>query len=59
MGRLNQDFRYYRAFSIISIAAIIIFLALFTQSMFTVVEAFETGIYTDTIAELSSINNPY
>jgi hypothetical protein len=57
MGRLNQDFRYYRAFSIISISAIILFLALFAQSMLTVVEVFETGVYTNTIAELGAINN--
>ena len=58
MGRLNQDFRYYRAFSIISISIIVIFLALFAQSMLTVVEVFDTGVYTNTIADLSQINNP-
>jgi hypothetical protein len=58
MRGLNQDFRYYRAFSILTLTAIIIFLALFAKSMLTAVEVFETGIYTNTVADLSQINNP-
>ena len=59
MGIFKQDFRYYRAFSILTLLAIIIFLALFAKSMITVVEAFETGIYTNTVADLSQINGSY
>ena len=59
MTGFNKDFPYYRAFSILTLTAIILFLALFAQSMLTVVEAFETGIYTNTVADLSQINNLY
>ena len=59
MGRFKQDFRYYRAFSILTLFAIILFLALFAQSILTIVEAFETEIYTNTVADLSQINNSY
>jgi hypothetical protein len=59
MGKLNQDFRYHRAFNIIALIVFILFLALFVQTIVTVISTFETGIYTNTIADLSQVNNPY
>ncbi len=57
MGKLNQDFRYNRAFDIITLLVFIIFLALFAQSIITVMGAFETEVYSNTVADLSRMNN--
>lgn len=59
MGKLNQDFRYYRTLNIIASLAFFVFLALFVQTIITVIGAFDTEIYTRTVADLSQINNPY
>lgn len=57
MGKFNQDFKHHRAFDVLTLFAFIIFLALFTQSIITVMEAFETEVYSNTIAELGRMNN--
>ena len=59
MGKLNQDFRYHRAFNLIASLVFVVFLALFVQAIITVIGIFETEVYTNTIANLSPINNPY
>ncbi len=59
MGKLNQNFRYHRVFNIIGLIVFVLFLALFVQTIITSISAFETGVYTNTIADLSQINNPY
>jgi uncharacterized membrane protein len=57
MGKLNQDFRYHRAFDILTFVAFIVFLALFAQSIITVMGAFETEVYSNTLADLGRMNN--
>jgi len=57
MGKLNRDFRHHRAFDVLTLFAFIIFLALFTQSIIMVMEAFETEVYSNTIADLSRMSN--
>ena len=57
MGKFNQDFRHHRAFDILTLFAFIIFLALFTESIIIVMEAFETEVYTNIVAELGQMNN--
>ncbi|WP_439151037.1 hypothetical protein [Winogradskyella sp.] len=57
MGKLNQDFRYNRAFDLITLIAFIIFLVFFAQSVIAVMGAFETEVYSNTIADLGQINN--
>lgn len=58
MGKLNRDFKYHRAFNFIMFLAFIVFVTLFTKSIITVTNtnAFETEIYTTTVAELSRVN---
>lgn len=57
MGKLNKDFKQHRAFDILTLLVFIICLALFAQSIVTVMEAFETEVYSNTIAELGRMNN--
>jgi hypothetical protein len=52
MGKLNQDFRYHRAFDFITLIVFILFLAFFAKSIITIMGAFETEVYTNTMAEL-------
>jgi hypothetical protein len=59
MGKLNQEFGYYGTLNIIASLVFLVFLALFVQTIITVIGAFDTEIYTRTIADLSQINNPY
>lgn len=58
MGKLNKDFSYHRAFDIAALLVFVLFLALFAKSIVTVVGAFETEVYTNTIAELGKIKLP-
>ena len=55
MGKLNQEFRYNRAFDFITLLVFILFLALFAKSIITIMGAFETEVFTNTMAELSSL----
>lgn len=57
MGKFNKDFRLHRAFDILTLFAFIIFFAFFTKSIIIVMEAFETEVYSNTIAEISRMNN--
>lgn len=57
MGKLNRDFRYHRAFDVITLLVFIVFLALFAQSIIMVMGAFETEVYSNTIADLSRMSN--
>jgi hypothetical protein len=57
MGKINQDFRYHRAFDFIVFIVFILFLALFSKSIITLVGAFEAEVYTNTLAELGRVNN--
>ena len=57
MGKLNRNFRHHRAFDIITLLVFIIFLALFAQSIIMVMGAFESEVYSNTIADLSRMNN--
>lgn len=57
MGKLNQDFQHHRAFDILTLFVFILFLALFTESIIIVIEAFETEVYTNILAELGRMNN--
>jgi ABC-type multidrug transport system permease subunit len=52
MGKLNQDFRYHRAFDFITLIVFILFLAFFAKSIITIIGAFGTEVYTNTMAEL-------
>lgn len=54
MGKLNQDFRYHRAFDFITLIVFILFLAFFTKSIITIMGAVETEVFTNTLAELSN-----
>ena len=54
MGKLNQDFRYHRVFDFITLIVFILFLAFFAKSIITIMGAFETEVYTNTMAELGS-----
>ena len=58
MGKLNQNFRYNKSFDAITLLVFIVFLALFAKSIIMVMGAFETELYTNTIAELSRVNYP-
>ncbi len=55
MGKLNQEFRYNRAFDFITLLALILFLTFFTKSIMTIMGAFETEVFTNTMAELTSL----
>lgn len=57
MGKVNQGFRYHRAFDILTFVAFIVFLALFVQTIITVMGALETEVYSNTLADLGRINN--
>ena len=57
MKKFKRDFQYDRAFDIITLAVLIIFVAFFAQSMITVMGAFESEVYSNTIAELSRMGN--
>jgi hypothetical protein len=57
MGKLNRDFRQHRVFDIIALLVFIIFLALFAQSFIMIMGAFESEVYSNTIADLSRMNN--
>ena len=57
MGKFNQDFKHHRAFDTLTLLAFIIFLALFAQSIIMILGAFESEVYSDTIANLSRMNN--
>ena len=55
MGKLNQDFRYHRAFDFITFLVFLLFLALFVKSIMEILGAFETEVYSNTVAELSRL----
>lgn len=57
MGKLNEGFKYDTIFNVITLLVLIIFLALFVQSIITVIGVFETDFYSDTIADLGQMNN--
>lgn len=56
MGKLNQDFRYNRAFDLITLLVFIVFLAFFVKSIIAIMGAFETEVYSNTLANLGNVN---
>ncbi|MCA0131448.1 hypothetical protein [Winogradskyella alexanderae] len=54
MKKLNQDFRYSRFFDFITLLAIVLFLAFFAQSIISVMGAFATETYTNTMGQMAS-----
>ncbi|WP_165764732.1 hypothetical protein [Winogradskyella aurantia] len=58
MGKLNQDFHYHRAFDFIALLVFLLFLAFFAKSIITVMGAFETEVYSNTIAQLGGFTTP-
>lgn len=53
MGKLNQDFRYHKAFDFVTLLVFLLFLALFVKSVMAIMGFFETEVYSNTVAELS------
>jgi hypothetical protein len=54
MGKLNQDFRHSRLFDFIALALFILFLSFFAKSIVSIMGAFETETYTNTMAQITS-----
>jgi len=55
MGKFNQDFRHHRAFDFITLLVFLLFLTLFVKSIMEILGAFETEVYSKTVAELGRV----
>ena len=57
MGSLNQDFRYPKAFYVVIGFVFMLFITLFLFTITAVVGAFDTELYTPSVASIGEFRN--